>query len=363
MATTTIPNVAIMRVGTWNASTGKTQITRDDIASMVDAYNDHLVDRAPIKIGHNDQRFQDADGNPPGDGDPAYDWVENLRVSDDGETLLADFAGIPAKLGEIMKSAWRRRSAEIRWKVQNAAGKTYQAVLTGLAVLGVTPPAVKGLADIEALYSDASHSTVFFEDDTPGIPHTNVETEEPEQQETPSGENQQTMGGTAVADPKNVREALGLAADATDEQVREAFGSAFPAAEPAPEPEPLPTAASEETKPEGPKLVQVDAAVFADLQEKAAAQETRLAAFEADRTKERHDKIISDAMAAGKIHPKSEANFRALLGSDEQGTVALIADLPEVVPTREVGHADFAAHTDDDDNLVAAMSRSLGLEF
>jgi hypothetical protein len=154
MSTASIRDVELVKVGTWAASTGVTTVTRDDLTAMVTAYADGLVDKPVIKIGHDDDNEPNS---PLGDGEPAYGWVGNVRLSDDGSTLLGDLVGMPGKLAEVAPTAWRRRSVEIAWGVKTAGGKSYRAVLTGLALLGVQKPAVKGLADVLALYSHDSH--------------------------------------------------------------------------------------------------------------------------------------------------------------------------------------------------------------
>jgi hypothetical protein len=150
MQTKTIPGVELVKVGRWAASTGVTEVTRQDLDSIVAAYADQGVDRPAIKIGHTDQRFAAE-----GDGEPAYGWVANPRVSEDGTTLVGDLVGIPAKLAEVIPAAFRRRSVEIAWGLKTTAGKTYRAALTGLALLGIAKPAVKGMEDVLALYAEA----------------------------------------------------------------------------------------------------------------------------------------------------------------------------------------------------------------
>lgn len=159
--TVTIPGVELVQVGLWAASTGLTDVKAEHLASMVAASHDPGVDKAPLKIGHTDPRFAAI-----ADGEPAYGWPTNLRVEDRPEldaqqkptgrmvpTLIGDLAGVPAKLAEIMPHAFRRRSVEIGWGYRTAAGTKYPAILSGLALLGVQPPAVKTLADVVALYS------------------------------------------------------------------------------------------------------------------------------------------------------------------------------------------------------------------
>ena len=154
MTTVTIPGVELVKVGKWDASQGDGTVTPEDIASMAAAYSNPMADRIPIKIGHTDPRFQNAQGNVPADhdGQPAYGWVEKLRASSDGQTLVGDFVGVPPKLAEAMPSALRNRSVEFM-QGQRLGGRVYRAVLTAVALLGAAPPAVKGLADVLALYS------------------------------------------------------------------------------------------------------------------------------------------------------------------------------------------------------------------
>lgn len=152
---TTLAGIEIVRVGTWNASTGPTRVTEEHLAAMVAAAGDAEVDLAMIKPGHIDPRW---------DGQPAMGAVRNLRVErrSPGEgapavpTLVGDLVNVPAALAEVLPLAWPNRSAEIAWGVVTSRGR-YAAALTGLALLGVTPPAVKGLAQVAALYS--GHTT------------------------------------------------------------------------------------------------------------------------------------------------------------------------------------------------------------
>ncbi len=154
--TSTIRDVELVSAGTWAASTGVTVVTRADLEAMLTAAADTDLDAPAVRIGHVDPRF---------DGEPAAGWVQPTRVVEqrkDGKqvpTLLGNIVGMPSKLAEVAPVAFRRRSVEIAWGVKTAAGKRYAAVLTGLALLGVSPPAVKGLADVLALYSQGQPPT------------------------------------------------------------------------------------------------------------------------------------------------------------------------------------------------------------
>lgn len=146
-ATVTIPAVELVKTGTWAASTGVVTVAPEDLADMVAAQGDTDIDRAPLKLGHTGAL------SALGDSEPALGWVTNLRLADDGNTLLGDLTDVPAGMEQPIKAGFKRRSVEIAWGVKTAAGNTYRAVIDGLALLGVQAPAVKGLADIEALYA------------------------------------------------------------------------------------------------------------------------------------------------------------------------------------------------------------------
>lgn len=127
--------------------------TADDLRGMAEA-DAELGDeiKPPGKIGHSDaQRLLGLT-----DGEmPAVGWVENVRVSDDGEKLLADFLRVPKKFAELVKSgAYRTRSVELSRVKSQTSGKVYDWVVTGVAWLGGKLPAVKTLDDVVALYED-----------------------------------------------------------------------------------------------------------------------------------------------------------------------------------------------------------------
>jgi hypothetical protein len=115
-----------------------------DLRAMADAARE-LGDewRAPAKVGH-------------GGGDqPAVGWLDRVRVSADGKRLLGDILSVPAKFAELVRSrAYRSRSLELSRVKSQRSGKEYPWVPTAVAWLGAALPAVKGLADVAALYSD-----------------------------------------------------------------------------------------------------------------------------------------------------------------------------------------------------------------
>jgi peptidoglycan hydrolase-like protein with peptidoglycan-binding domain len=151
-ALVTIPGVDLLAAGTWQLSTGRQTFTRGDLESAIDAAGCPSVGPPVIKIGHLDQRF--APG-PADDGEPAIGRVANLRLNDAGTKLVGDLAGMPGWLGAISASAFPRRSVEGKFGFRCQIGHDHPFVLTALALLGVTPPGIGVLGqldDIASLY-------------------------------------------------------------------------------------------------------------------------------------------------------------------------------------------------------------------
>lgn len=145
----TIPGVELVKTGSWDISTGKWNVTRELIAATKASHEDSAIPRPIVKIGHTDERF---------DGEPALGWIENLRITDGGDTLVGDLAGVPAWLSDIAASAYPRRSVE---GVHNLTvdGTTHPFILTAVALLGVTRPGIstlRSLADVRELYNVAA---------------------------------------------------------------------------------------------------------------------------------------------------------------------------------------------------------------
>lgn len=145
-----LPSVPIAAVGTWQTSTGEWVCTPEQLRSAVAAEASGTFRSPVIKIGHDDPRWND--GQPCGDGEPAVGRLENLRVTDAGQTLVADLVGVPAWLADIMASAYPSRSIECYLDLTGDDGTVWPMVVTGLALLGVQAPAIESLGDIADLY-------------------------------------------------------------------------------------------------------------------------------------------------------------------------------------------------------------------
>lgn len=140
----TIPNVEIVSTGTYDlASPGTYTFTTDDLADAVKATEDPACHAPRLKIGH-DSDF--------GDGEPAFGKAVNLRLDDEGHTIMGDFVGVPKWLADIMPTAYPSRSIEGPLQTTTATGKHYNLIIEAVSLLGVRAPGVSTLADLALLY-------------------------------------------------------------------------------------------------------------------------------------------------------------------------------------------------------------------
>lgn len=173
----TIPDVELLDQGTWEASTGTFTATADDLAAAVAAEGDPTI-RAPVlKFGHTDPDFngqhlremlvqvavafgvdeETAEAiaghmSFKKDGNPAIGRVKNLRLSEDGLTLLGDYVGVPQWLAEVLPVAYPARSIEAFFDYKAPSGRTHDLVIFAVALLGESPPAVTSLEDVRSMF-------------------------------------------------------------------------------------------------------------------------------------------------------------------------------------------------------------------
>lgn len=136
----TVPSVELARTGRWALSTGEWNPKAEDFIAAVAALNCPAVKPPRIRLGHIDPRF---------DGEPAVGSIANLRVEAGGHSLVGDLSGLPGWLPKVIAAAYPDRSIEGVYGHVCALGHTHPFVLTGLALLGVTPPGVGTLRSIE----------------------------------------------------------------------------------------------------------------------------------------------------------------------------------------------------------------------
>ncbi|OZE31524.1 hypothetical protein CH259_25690 [Rhodococcus sp. 05-2254-4] len=148
----TVRGVELIRVGRWKISTGVWNVTAADLHAAV-AARAAGVGRTPIvKIGHVDPRY---------DGDPALGQIANLKIVDDGQTLVGDLVNVPAAIAAAMRTAWPQRSVEAFTNYEAADGSRHALVLDAVALLGATAagiPTLRGLDDVVQLYSGGRHA-------------------------------------------------------------------------------------------------------------------------------------------------------------------------------------------------------------
>lgn len=129
----------ILSVGTWNDST----FTKDDLDGIVSSFNAlGLKGRVPLKLGHDNDA-------PLKDGDPALGWVD--RIWRQGNRLMADFAGIPKLLYDVVQDNMYKFVSVELLKGVKASTQVIPWVLDAVALLGATRPAVGILNDLQAL--------------------------------------------------------------------------------------------------------------------------------------------------------------------------------------------------------------------
>ena len=378
MTTVDFRGVPLCRAGEWNGLTGKAVVTPGDLAAVVDAYQDREVDRARVKLGHvsslNDQAL--------GDGAPAFGWVSNPRVSDDGKTLLGDLVDVPRRLGEVVGKAYKNVSVELRKNVRTPSGRTHPTVLSGLALLGAAAPAVKGLDDLVALYAsepipdtptdgcqDGAVVTISLGDALDPVTHTDIPTPSPVacdgEPDSPERPGREKEGEPSMAFLDQARELYGLPADATEDQILERMTALSEA--PA---DPDTTVKAEETDVTGdpdvaepelksetvgaPETVTVSKAQWDEL----TAQVSELAA---ERKAKHQEQVIESALSEGRIAPAEREKWTTALSAAPEATETLLSSLAPRVNVREQGSdVALSATTEDDDAAFTAWAEKTG---
>jgi len=128
----------ILKTGKFTSSNGvEKEFNLSDLEKIAADYNPS-VSEAPIVIGH------------PKTNDPAYGWIDSLKVS--GDKLIASAKQIVPEFLESLKNGlFKKRSVSL----------TPDGYLRHVGFLGAELPAVKGLADIS--FSDDRSADESFE--------------------------------------------------------------------------------------------------------------------------------------------------------------------------------------------------------
>jgi hypothetical protein len=138
--------IPLVRVGSYELSSGPRVFTEEDLADAADALaNDPAIKPPRVKI----DSVEKALGLDPvaHGGEPAFGWFDGLRVIDNGQTLVGDFHG-PKAVADAMEWAYLNLSIEgppPGWT--SATGRSYGLVISVVALLGVHWPGVSTLDD------------------------------------------------------------------------------------------------------------------------------------------------------------------------------------------------------------------------
>jgi hypothetical protein len=148
----TIAGVELVTVGDWDASTGPVTFTPEHLAAAVAALDDPAIHAPRLRIGHTSPTVP-LEGSAGGfEEQPAFGRFVNLRLNAAGTSIVADIAGVPAWLAEILPSAFPSRSVEAYFNVVTATGRTHDMVIPSVALLGVSMPAVQTLEDLRLAF-------------------------------------------------------------------------------------------------------------------------------------------------------------------------------------------------------------------
>ncbi len=151
----TIEGVELATVGMdWPASAGDGTFTFENLADAVTAANDDPHIRIPRgKLGHTSEINGELRTVSPfeaiGDAEPSFGLYTNLRLTNDGAAIVADWIEVPAWLAVVAPSAFPSRSIEAARDVVTEGGKKYTMVITAVSCLGTRLPAVTDLDDLQ----------------------------------------------------------------------------------------------------------------------------------------------------------------------------------------------------------------------
>ena len=354
VSTVDFRGVELCRTGSWNGMTGPVEVTESDLQSVVSAYSDNEVDRARLKLGHLSEM------NALGDGAPAYGWVQNPRITGDGKTLLGDLVDVPRQLGELVGKAYKQVSVELRKNVRTPSGKTHPTVLSGLALLGASAPAVKGLTELAALYASeapnggpedectqADTITISLGDALDPVTHADIPVPSPVAcdgvQDSPDRPGREKEGEPTVAFLDQAREKFGLPADASEDQILERMT----ALSEAPAAEGDNTEGNEgtdenvaETSTEGkatPETVTVSKAVLDEMNARIAELDAEAKARREAEAAKHRDEVIAAALSEGRIAPSEREHWVTALSAAPEANEKLITSLAPRVNVTERG--------------------------
>ncbi|OJZ75693.1 hypothetical protein BRW65_03925 [Mycobacterium paraffinicum] len=142
----------LLKTGRWSAVNGDFEVGPEHLRSIVEFHETGAIRKPVVKIGHTGL----------GDASPALGFVNRLRLTDGGHTLVGDLAGVPKAIATLLPHAWPDRSVELELEYEDpVTGRVWPCVLLALALLGASAPAVstlESLQDVADLYDVAAAS-------------------------------------------------------------------------------------------------------------------------------------------------------------------------------------------------------------
>lgn len=303
--------IELARPGTWKLSSGPLNVTEQMLRDAERYANRKGARPGYVKIGHTDPRFAVADG------EPALGWVENVRheVDEIGPKLVGDIKDMPDWFAAAARKHWPYRSIE-GWAdfTDPDTGEKFGLVVDGLALLGVTPPGMTSLKSLRDLPPALGVTAASGTRVVASMASAPVAVEE----------------GAGHMDPAKTREALGLAADAPDDEVRSAMqvalqslgGDAGPAQQPVQaslfgDDDPAP-------KPKAPVVPPGAMLVSASAWQEREETIKKLTEFVAESKRNDRDAYIATAVKAGKFTPAQKIHFTKMWDADPDTTRAYI---------------------------------------
>lgn len=350
----TVEGVELMKVGNWNASTGKFNVTPELIAAAIDAHNSRVL-RKPVvhvKLGHTDPRF---------DGNPALGYVDNLRTSPDGSTLIADLHDVPEWLADNDMAAYPDRSIEGYHNYVGSDGDKHPFVLTGLALLGEKQPAITDLMSMQEFY-ETGRVAAAGEIGGELVMFTSSGDEPVTEASQGDSDVSAAIGSegkdAAMADYAEIAKKLGIAEDADQATVLAALDEAL--AERADnddaEGEGAPNEGEGHVSASADGVVQLDQATYDSLVHAAAQVGDLVEARAADE----REVVVMAAINDGRIPPARKQFWLDALKADPEGMAEQLSKLQKgLIPVKaEIGHSvghEFVTDESSDDALYASL--------
>lgn len=182
--------------------------------------------------------------------------------------------------------------------------------------------------------------------------------------ETPQGDEPEAEKGKepTVALSESALQKLGLDADADDSAIEEAINAL--AARPTTTV--VNNAATEPSLEQAKEVVNKFGGIIVDkeVHDKLVADASAGAEARAQQVREANDRVISDALAKGKIGPASAPKWREELDKSPETVKALLEDMPENrLPVQEIGHGVSSENSPEDKDKLDMFAFVTGHEF